>query len=75
MPSILTIGLSNWAIDLNGAGAVYPFQGAEWLFVLLGIAFWIGFHVLQIRQERREWDHHMKTDLEVDHTKRAIERY
>ena len=75
MPSLLTIGLSNWAIDLNGAGAVYPFQGAEWLFVLLGVVFWIAFHVLQIRQERKEWEHHMSAAIETDLTKGAIDRY
>ena len=75
MPSLATIGLSSWGIDLQNAGAVYPFQGAEWLFVLLGVVFWIGFHVLQIRQERREWDHHMTATTEVDLTRAAIERY
>ena len=75
MPSILTIGLSDWAIDLEGAGAVYPFQGAEWLFVLLGVIFWIGFHVLQIRQERRDWEHHMSAAVEGEHTRKAIEGY
>ena len=75
MPSFLTIGLSSWAGDLEGAGAVYPFQGAEWFFVLLGIIFWIGFHVLQIRQERREWVHHTAAQIEVDHTREAIVKY
>ena len=75
MPGFLTIGLSSWAIDLEGKGAVYPFQGAEWLFVLLGVVFWIGFHVLQIRQERKEWDHHMTATTEVDLTRAAIDRY
>ena len=75
MPSILTIGLSSWAVDLEGIGAVYPFQGTEGLLVLLGIVYWIGFHVLQIRQERKEWIHHMAAEIEVEHARQAIERY
>jgi hypothetical protein len=75
MPNMLTIGLSNWAIDLEGAGAVYPFQGAEWLFVLLGVIFWIGFHVLQIRQERQEVEHEMEADAGGDLARKAIDRY
>lgn len=75
MPNIMTIGLSSWAVDIGETGAIYPFQGAEWFFVLLGIVFWIGFHVLQIRQERKEWDHHMAAEIEVDHAREAIDRY
>lgn len=75
MPSILTIGISSWAIDLDGAGAVYPFQGAEWFFVLLGVIFWIAFHVEQIRQERRELAHDMKADAGGDLTRDAIAKY
>ena len=75
MPSILTIGLSSWAGDLEGVGAVYPFQGTEWLLVLIGIIYWIGFHVLQIRQERKDWEHHMTADAEGEHTREAIAKY
>lgn len=75
MPSILTIGLSSWAIDLEGAGAVYPFQGLEWFFVLVGVVFWIAFHVLQIRQERQEWEHHIAPAVEAEHTREAIQEY
>ncbi len=46
-----TNGLTSWAVDLKDVGAIYPFQGAEWLFVILGVAFWIAWHVLQTRQE------------------------
>ena len=75
MPNMLTIGLSSWAIDLEGAGAVYPFQGAEWLFVLLGVIFWIGFHVLQIRQEQKEVGHEVEADAGNELTREAIGKY
>ena len=75
MPSILTIGLSSWAVDLEGAGAVYPFQGAEWFFVLLGVIFWIGFHVLQIRQEQQEVEHDVEADPRGELTREAIGKY
>jgi hypothetical protein len=35
-------------------GPLYPFPGADWLFVLLAVAVWIGWHILQIRGESRE---------------------
>ena len=46
-----TNGMTSWAVDLKDVGAIYPFQGTEVLLVILGVAFWIGFHVLQSRVE------------------------
>ena len=51
-----TTGIESWAVDLKDVGALYPFQGAEGLFVIVGVALWIGWHALQIRAERREYE-------------------
>lgn len=48
-----TIGYENWAVDLAEVGAIYPFQGWEGVMVILGVVFWIGWHVVQFRQESR----------------------
>ena len=49
-----TNGMESWAVDLKDIGAIYPFQGFEVLMVIVGLAFWIGWHVIQIRQENAE---------------------
>lgn len=49
-----TNGLESWAVDLKDIGAIYPFQGSEVLMVVLGLIFWIGWHILQTRQESAE---------------------
>jgi hypothetical protein len=46
--------MTSWAVDLANVGAIYPFQGTEVLLVLLGVIFWLSFHVVQIRQENEE---------------------
>ena len=46
-----TIGYGSWAVDLAEVGAVYPFQGTEVLMVILGVAFWIGWHRIQYVRE------------------------
>lgn len=46
-----TIGYESWAVDLADVGAVYPFQGWEGPMVVLGVAFWLGWHVVQFRRE------------------------
>lgn len=50
-----TIGYENWAVDLAEVGAIYPFQGGEVLLVILGVVFWIGWHILQLRREEEEF--------------------
>jgi hypothetical protein len=70
-----TNGITSWAVDMKDVAAIYPFQGAEVLMVILGLAFWIGFHVLQIRNEQREVSHEMKADPKGEWTRESINRY
>ena len=48
-----TTGIDSWAVDLADVGAFYPFQGAEWLYVLIGFAFWVIWHIWQISYENK----------------------
>jgi len=70
-----TNGMESWAVDLKDVGAIYPFQGAEVVMVIIGLAFWIGWHVLQIRQENAEIEADMAADRSGDETRKAIDRY
>ncbi len=70
-----TIGLDSWAVDLKDVGAIYPFQGTEVLMVIVGLAFWIGFHVIQMRQEAAEIEEAMKDDPGAEAIKKVIEDY
>ena len=70
-----TNGMTSWAVDLKDVGAIYPFQGTEVLLVIIGLAFWIGWHIVQTRQESAEIDSDMKSDRSGDETRSAIDRY
>ena len=50
-----TTGIESWAVDLKDVGAIYPFQGAEGIFVIVGVALWIGWHVLQMTAENKDY--------------------
>ena len=54
-----TTEVTSWAVDLATLGPIYPFVGSEKLWVLLGLAFWIGFHVWQMRAENRAFKEDM----------------
>lgn len=54
LPLSTTI-VQTWSgTDLGQVGPIYPFVGAEVLLWIVGIAFWIGFHISQLRIEAQE---------------------
>ena len=70
-----TNGMESWAVNLSTVGAIYPFQGSEMLMVIIGLVFWIGWHVLQTRQESAEIEADMAADRSGEETRKAIDRY
>lgn len=69
-----TIGYDSWAVDLAEVGAVYPFQGSEVLMVILGVAFWIGWHRIQyVRENAHLEEARMMGDAEK--IAKTLERY
>lgn len=51
-----TTEVTTWATDIAQTGPIYPFVGSESLLVLLGLIFWIAFHIIQIRAENKSYD-------------------
>lgn len=50
-----TTNVESWtAAPLAEFGPIYPFVGSEGLLVLLLLAAWLGWHVWQIKLERRQ---------------------
>jgi hypothetical protein len=70
-----TNGMTDWAVDLADVGAIYPFQGTEFLMVVAAVAFWIIWHVLQFRAEKTELSHEMDADQSGDKAREVIGRY
>lgn len=70
-----TNGLTSWAVDLKDVGAIYPFQGSEYVLVILGLVFWIVWHIIQVRQETEQIELEMRADPRGDKTRAAIDRY
>lgn len=70
----ISIGLSSWNVDLANVGAIYPFQGTEFILAIAGIAFWVIWHIWQIGHENREINGKLG-HVNGDNAKRAIDRY
>jgi hypothetical protein len=48
-----TGNFSDWNGNMFDLGPLYPFVGWEVPMVIICLAFWIGWHFLQIRMENR----------------------
>lgn len=48
--------VETWATDISVLGPIYPFVGSEFLLWIIGLVFWIGFHILQSRIESRQFE-------------------
>jgi hypothetical protein len=53
MISAVSTGLDSFR-NPQDIGPMYPFVGQEWLFVVIAVLVWIGWHVLQNRGETSE---------------------
>ncbi|NQY82192.1 MAG: hypothetical protein HRT36_04015 [Alphaproteobacteria bacterium] len=48
--------VETWAVNMADLGPIYPFVGTEFILFIVGIVFWIGFHITQLRTENRLYD-------------------
>ena len=46
--------IENW-VNIDQYGPIYPFVGTELMLTFLGLAFWIIWHIWQMRDESREF--------------------
>ena len=52
-----TTAVETWAgADLSQIGPIYPMVGTEFILVILGVAFWLFFHIKQAGIEKKEME-------------------
>lgn len=52
----MSTGVESWSGNLLDIGTMYPFPGTEVFWVIVGVVFWLAWHVLQGRMEGRVYD-------------------
>jgi hypothetical protein len=65
---MMTGRVESWGGPILDIGPIYPFVGSEVLLFILGLVFWIGWHVLQLRIEERGFEEdkaHLAADGEL----------
>jgi len=66
---------STWAVDLANTGAVYPWLGWEVIMVVVAVSLWILWHIVQIRQENREFAEDIKRYGSRESIKKALDEH
>lgn len=66
--------IESFAGTITDIGPMYPFVGSELLLVVVAGAFWIVWHVLQLRAEQREFEEDAARLRSEDGMRKAIER-
>jgi hypothetical protein len=56
----------DWTGNVADLGPLYPFVGWEWIFLVIGLALWIIWHIAQIRMENKELREHAEAHGDRD---------
>lgn len=68
-----TTGIDSWAVDLADVTTIYPFQGTEGIMVIIAVAFWIIWHVWQLKHENAYLREKIENHANEDNIRRSIE--
>ena len=52
--------VESWGGTITDIGPIYPMTGTEGLLVIIGLAAWIVWHVIQAKRENREYEEQIR---------------
>ncbi len=55
-----TGSFENFAGTITDIGPLYPFVGSEMFMFILGVVFWIWWHVVQTKRENKLYEEEVK---------------
>lgn len=70
----MTGGFGNWNGNMADIGPLYPFPGSEVLMVILLLAFWVVWHVVQVRTETRQHESEAEALRHGDNLLRVVQQ-
>ena len=55
-----TGNFANWVGNIADLGPLYPFVGSEFLLTIIGVVFWVAWHLWQICHEKKTTAENLK---------------
>ena len=68
-----TTKLDSWAVDLADVGAIYPFQGTEFILVVVGVVLWLVWHVIQMKAEQNSYNEEVQKYGSPENIRKALD--
>lgn len=64
--------ITSWTGTMADVGPLYPFVGSEFLLFLVGLVFWIGWHIWQLRMEKSNYQGDSETLKQNNNMDKAL---
>ena len=64
--------IESWGGTITEIGPVYPMVGTEAVLVIIGVAAWIVWHVIQAKRENREYEEQIRKHGSAESLARLI---
>jgi hypothetical protein len=64
--------VGNWGGTMTDIGPLYPMVGSETILVIIGLIFWIGWHIWQFRMENANYRDDLETLKHNGNMERAL---
>ena len=65
--------VGSWGGTMTDIGPLYPMAGSETLLVIIGVIFWVAWHVWQIRMENSNYADDLETLKKNGNMTRALQ--
>lgn len=66
--------VTSWSGNIADLGAVYPMVGSEGVLVIIGVASWIVWHIVQARIENKTYEDEVKRFGDAETLKKMVGR-
>ena len=64
--------VTSWTGNIADIGPIYPMVGTEGLLVIIGLATWIVWHIIQTKMENKTYEEEIKRFGSTESLKKMI---
>ena len=71
---MMTGSFENFAGRITDIGPLYPFVGSEMVMCIIAVVFWLGWHISELRIEKREYKAEVEKFSNAKEIKRRLDK-
>ena len=66
--------VTSWTGNIADIGPIYPMVGSEGILVIIGLATWIAWHIIQTKMENKTYEDEIKRFGSSESLKKFVDR-